>query len=315
MNLTLGVTNPMNSHLERLFSSLSTEAALEGLVHEGREEDLHLEFKQKSDRRNGDLSDPERRAFSKAISGFANADGGVLVFGIETSRNADGVDRAVSLKPIDGHSRFRAKLMDSVLNATQPVADDIQIECIEGANNTGYVKCLIPSSDKPPHRAILAEHQYWKRVSTGHRRMEHYELEDVFGRRLRPRLKLFIEQAPRDGSELFVDVTLYLLNEGRGVARHAGFLCRFGGDCSVQDCIGPGLSNISLLNGGAATVTYANDTSVIHANGIYLSTGKIVLTRENKAAPLFVAVSWYAQDTETRRAEGPIAAGSRHVFL
>jgi hypothetical protein len=305
----------MPSHLQHLFESLATEAALVALVQDKREEDLHLEFKQKSDRRNGDLSDSERRAFSKAISGFANADGGVLIFGVETSRGADGVDRAVSLKPIEGHARFRAKLMDSVLNATHPVADDIRIECTDSINESGYVRCLIPPSSKPPHRAILADHQYWKRISTGHRRMEHYELEDVFGRRLRPRLKLFIEQLPRDGNDQLVDVRLYLLNEGRGVARHAGFLCRFQSDCTVQDCIGVGLTNISSLNNGAPVVAYANDTSVIHANGIYLSAGQIVLRRENVALPLHASVSWYAEDTEPRQAAGFIQAGPRHVFL
>ena len=303
------------THLQQLFESLSTETALEALIQDKREENLHLEFKQKSDRRNGDLTDPERRAFSKAISGFANADGGVLVFGIETSRGADGVDRAISLKPIDGHARFRAKLMDSILNATHPVADDIKIECINSTTESGYVRCLIPASSMPPHRAVLAEHQYWKRVSTGHRRMEHYELEDVFGRRLRPKLKLFIEQTPREGSDRIVDVRMYLLNEGRGVARHAGFLCRFEADSSVQDCIGMGLTNISSLNSGAPVVTYANDISVIHANGIYLSTGQIVLLRESTTLPLHVTVSWYAEDTETRQAAGLVSAGSRHVFL
>jgi Putative DNA-binding domain len=305
----------MNSHLQRLFASLSSEAELEDLIHQKREEDLHLEFKQKADRRNGDLSDKERQAFSKAISGFANADGGVLIFGVETSRGSDGVDRAISLKPIEGHDRFRAKLMDSILNATQPVADDIQIECIDGSDNAGYVKCLIPSSAKPPHRATLAEHHYWKRISTGHRRMEHYELEDVFGRRLRPKLKLFIEQTPRVGSEQYVDVALYLLNEGRGIARHVGFLCRFEEDCTILDCVGSGLINISSLNAGAPTVTYANDASVIHANGIFLSAGKVTLARKKTDSQLFVSVSWYAQDTETRRGEGFIATGARHMFL
>ena len=305
----------MNQHLQALYNSIQSETALEELVRERREEDLYLEFKQKADRRTGDLMDPDRKAFSKALSGFANGDGGVLVFGIETSRDADGVDRAVGLKPITGHTKFRAKLMDSVLNATQPVADDVQISSIDSTDGSGYVKCLIPASTKPPHRAILAEHQYWKRVSTGHRRMEHYELEDVFGRRLRPRLKLFIEQAPREGSDPFVDVRLFLLNEGRGVARHAGFICKFLPECTVQACHGHGLANISSLNGSSPTVAYANDTSVIHANGVFLSTGQIVLTREKKTDPLFVSVSWYAEDTETRNAQGLIAAGARHVFL
>jgi predicted HTH transcriptional regulator len=103
----------MRLELQRLFESLASEAELQALVDEQREEGLYLEFKQKADRRNGDLSETEKKGFSKALSGFANADGGVVVFGIETSKDVDGVDRATSLKPITDHTRFRARLMDS----------------------------------------------------------------------------------------------------------------------------------------------------------------------------------------------------------
>src|SRR3990172_481244 len=189
----------MATLLDRLFESLLSEADLDAMVQDRREEDLHLEFKQKEDRRHGDLGDGDKKAFSKAMAGFANADGGVLVFGIETARSQDGVDRAVSLKPITDHHRFRSRLLDSILNTTQPVVDDVKVEAIDSTSSpgSGFVKCLIPQSVKPPHRAILADHHYWRRVSTGHRRMEHYELEDVFGRRLRPSLKLMLELRPR----------------------------------------------------------------------------------------------------------------------
>jgi Putative DNA-binding domain len=216
----------MRFELQRLFESLASEVELQVLVDEQREEGLYLEFKQKADRRNGDLSETEKKGFSKSLSSFANADGGVVVFGIETSKDVDGVDRATSLKPITDHTRFRARLMDSILNSTQPVVDGVRIECIDAQNNAGYVKCLIPQSDKPPHRANVADHQYWRRVSTGHRRMEHYELEDVFGRRMRPSLKLLVELKPRPEGDPREELHFRLFNERRGLEKHVGFHCR-----------------------------------------------------------------------------------------
>jgi Putative DNA-binding domain len=126
----------MSDHLQRFFESISSEAELNAMVNEGREEDLHLEFKQKVDRRNGDLDNNDRKAFSKAVSGFANADGGVLVFGIETRKTNYGVDQAASLKPITNHRNFRSKLLDSILNTTQPVVDNIQIKIAVMSNAT-----------------------------------------------------------------------------------------------------------------------------------------------------------------------------------
>jgi hypothetical protein len=73
----------MNQHLQALYDSLQSETTLQEIVRERREEDLYLEFKQKADRRTGDLMDSDRKAFSKALSGFANGDGGVLEKGSE----------------------------------------------------------------------------------------------------------------------------------------------------------------------------------------------------------------------------------------
>jgi Putative DNA-binding domain len=302
----------MPSPLHSLFASFATEASLGALVQERREEDLYLEFKQKADRRNGDLSEGDKRAFSKALSGFGNADGGILIFGIETAKGAEGVDRAASLKPIADHTRFRGRLLDSILNATQPVVDDVRVETIDLDANSGYVKILIPQSAKPPHRAILAEHLYWRRVSTGHRRMEHYELEDTFGRRLRPALRVFVELRPRPEGDPHEELHFFLLNEGRGVARHVGFLCTLGPESKIQQIWGAGLQNVTNVNAGTPTIQYTNDISVIHSNGISLASGQATLLRENKGSPLAVAVTWYSEGMDTRRAEVLVSPGNRY---
>jgi hypothetical protein len=48
-----------------------------------------------------------------------------------------------------------------------------------------------------PHRAMLADREYWRRTSNGFRRMKHYELEEVFERRLRPVLGFKVELRSR----------------------------------------------------------------------------------------------------------------------
>lgn len=305
----------MPTQLHRLFESLTTEASLDALVQEKREEDLYLEFKQKADTRNGDLDANDKKNFSKALSGFANADGGILIFGIGTKKGAEGVDRAASLKPIKDHIRFRGHLMDSLLNATQPVVDDVRIECIDADANSGYVKCLIPQSVKPPHRAILADHHYWRRVSTGNRRMEHYELEDVFGRRLRPALKLFVELKPRPEGDPHEELHFLLLNEGRGVARHVGLHCKLDVACKIRGVQGNGLKNVTSYNNGQPVVSYQDDISVIHSNGIYLAIGSATILREIKGVPLEVSVTWYSENMDTRRAEGTISPGNRYNLI
>jgi hypothetical protein len=299
----------MADHTFRLYASLATEADLDSLCHSSREEDLYIEFKQKNDRRQASLDDPDRKNFSKTVAGFANADGGVLLFGIKTTRTADGVDRATQLQPISDHTQFRARLLDSIFTTTQPVVDGVQIDTIDSVSGGGYVKCLVPQSIRAPHRAVAAEHQYWRRTAVGHRRMDHYELEDLFGRRLRPLLSLFVELRPRPDDDPHEEIHFLVLNEGRGIARHLGFFVQ-PNEAKVEGVQGHGLSNATAVN-DCPTITYYDPHHVVHANGIYLSAGHAIIRRDAKGAPLRVTAAWYAEDAETKRATGTVVTGTR----
>jgi hypothetical protein len=202
---------------ESIFESIKTEDDLKQWVRERKSEDLHLEFKQKADSRTGAVDDTDAEGFSQALSSFANADGGVLVFGVETKKVHE-VDRAVKLKPFAEAQRFRARLLDSVSTTTQPVVPGVRIEVIEGADG-GYVKCLMPASDLTPHRAMRCGGKYWRRTSVGNLEMEHYELADAFGRRLRPVLRVGIKLVPIEDPNPQEKLVFTLLNEGRGAGK------------------------------------------------------------------------------------------------
>jgi hypothetical protein len=201
----------MPSPLEEFFDSLETSADFARLVADRVHEDIHLEFKTKRNRSVPDLEDSERWQFSRALSGFANSDGGVLVFGIETDKE----EKAKVLKPITNPVEFQARLKKSLLNATQPVVPNVRIEVVLGAAATeGFIKVLVPASDRVPHRAMLADREYYKRSTEGFYRMEHFDLADMFGRRRRPVLTVQLEKQGL-GETILVSIS----NEGRGVAK------------------------------------------------------------------------------------------------
>ena len=296
--------------LEAFYESLKSETDLEQLVQRHREEDLHLEFKEKAHRDRGELDDVDRRAFSKALSGFANADGGILIFGIETKRSADGVDQAHALKPIAASNTFRSRLQDSVLATAQPVVDGVRVDVVPRHSGEGYVKCYIPTSDKPPHRAMLADREYWRRTSTGFRRMEHYELEDLFGRRLRPVLRFLLELHPRPGDDPHEELHFFFLNEGRGVARHAGFVCKIAAGV-VAGVRGDSLSDVSALNRDQQVVSFYNSQGVVHANGLLSALGHAIIQRPSKGSELSIDVTWYAEEMRPRTQQVNLEPGIR----
>ena len=110
------------------------------LIHDRVPEDIHLEFKTKKDRSVPELDPSDAWQFSRALSGFANSDGGVLLWGIETDKE----DRARMLKPISSVVEFVARLKKSLINSIQPFVDNVKIEEIleNGDSGEGYVSVL-----------------------------------------------------------------------------------------------------------------------------------------------------------------------------
>src|SRR5262249_22165930 len=140
-----------------------------------------------------------------------------------------------------------------------------------------------PASEKPPHRAMLAEREYWMRTGSGFRRMEHLELEDAFGRRQRPSLCLALHLVARGADDPHEELHYYFLNEGRGVARHAGFYSVIGVPGSA-DIVGIGLN----VDPTRRVVSHYDAVSVVHPNGIYAGLGHVSIKRAEKGQPLHV---------------------------
>ena len=86
-----------NDGLETRFFELSREE-LERYRDERQEENLHLDFKTLSGP--GLSASDDRHNFAKALSGFANSDGGIVVWGVDARKNADGIDCVTELKPV-----------------------------------------------------------------------------------------------------------------------------------------------------------------------------------------------------------------------
>jgi predicted HTH transcriptional regulator len=82
----------MNIH--STFDTLDLEA-IRNFVAERKEETLDLDFKVIS---NPELkSRDDKRNLARAISGFANASGGLIVWGVNARKNDEGIDSAVAL--------------------------------------------------------------------------------------------------------------------------------------------------------------------------------------------------------------------------
>jgi hypothetical protein len=216
----------MNS--QQLFDSLSIDD-IDRFVKEGREEDLHLDFKTVSDP--GLKKRDDRKNFAIAMSGFANSDGGLIVWGVEARVDSEGVDCACGKSEIPDLSRFVSKLNEYGGSAVSPVVVGVEHKVfpLPGSDNKGFAATFVPASDSGPHMAKLGEDRYYRRSGASFKCMEQFEIADMFGRRPKPSLRLaYHAERPRLlGTKEKYLVKLNIENRGRGSARAPYFALHF----------------------------------------------------------------------------------------
>jgi AhpD family alkylhydroperoxidase len=117
------------------------------------------------------------------VSGFANSSGGIIVWGVDARKNAQDVDCAVGRKEIEPIKLFLSRLNALTGQAVSPIVDGIRHRAIETTENSGFAITLVPETESGPHMAKLGEDRYYKRSGDSFYKMEHFDLEDMFGRR------------------------------------------------------------------------------------------------------------------------------------
>jgi hypothetical protein len=201
------------------FESMTADD-IRGFASNEREEDLHLEFKLVTE---STLGRDDRKNFAKAVSGFANSDGGLIVWGVDARKNADGIDCASAAPGIADLKKLLSHLNEYtgvVVNPTLIGVEHRPIVSTPSANH-GYILTFVPVSDSGPHMAKLGEDRYYRRSGSSFVKMEHFEIADISGRRPQPKLLLAWQIFPLRtlGGWKEMRIELRIENQGRGSAR------------------------------------------------------------------------------------------------
>lgn len=108
-----------------------------------------------------------KRIWSEALSGFANTEGGVLVWGIDARKNPDtGVDSASRLSLVKNSEVFVSRLKELHSQSTDPPISGVDFWSAhdDPSSDSGVVVCYVPESKFKPHRAEAAERNYYIRA-------------------------------------------------------------------------------------------------------------------------------------------------------
>jgi len=198
----------------------NAEALIEAFVAQKRAEDLHLEFKQKHDATKALLADTDKGRLSKAMSSFANSDGGLIVCGViaKGTNDPEVSDVAEALAPISNIDAFHSNLNELIsyaINTRLPGARNLKVLCRTDASK-GYVVTYVPAGEIPPYRAEFANKQYFKRSNNQSYPMEPFDIRDLVARGRYPKIVInagLVHIPSRIGLGFF-DFVFSIRNEG-----------------------------------------------------------------------------------------------------
>ncbi len=78
---------------ERIFTRCEQEgfSYIQQMITKQQEENIFLTFQRKTDYTNSVLSKDDKENYEKKVSFFSHVSGGVIVWGVDSSKNKDGV--------------------------------------------------------------------------------------------------------------------------------------------------------------------------------------------------------------------------------
>jgi hypothetical protein len=197
------------------------ETSIDEFITSRKSEELFLDFKRSSDNGGGTrLSDIDRNNLAKAISGFGNSEGGIIVWGIDCSRGVDGSDVARVKIPIQRPERYVSWLEGAVSGCTIPPHSGVRnILICRNDDQTGFAVTYVPRSNRAPHQ-VVGKMQYYIRAGSDIVPTPHMVLAGMFGRSPTPHVfhTYVVEPATIIGETIKFDVGIMIRNNGPGIA-------------------------------------------------------------------------------------------------
>ena len=205
---------------EDLFEQLVSdgEMAIDRMIADRASEELYLDFKRSADAGAGrKLHDNDRRNLARAISGFGNSEGGVLIWGVECK------DVATDKMLLDDPKLFVSWLEAAVSGCTVPAHPTVRHwPIVSAGGTTGFAVTLIPKSDIAPHQALKpASPHYYIRAGSDFLPAPHAVIAGMFGRRPQARIWHNWSTYPivHTPPTIAFDINVQLMTSGPGVVR------------------------------------------------------------------------------------------------
>lgn len=185
------------SRAEDIFQKLIYfgEDAIDEFIINAQTEELFLDFKQAVSigKNYNTLHRDDRKNLAKAISGFGNSEGGVIVWGVECSRDKEIGDVAKAKVKVKNVHRFLSWLESAISGCTIPSHNKVRNHIIScDKNGDGFVATYIPKSEITPLMSTIGGAIYI-RSGSNNVPAPYAVVAGMFGKRPQPNIELILE--------------------------------------------------------------------------------------------------------------------------
>jgi hypothetical protein len=183
----------------------------------------------------------------------------------------------------EGPSEYSKEQLENYLlaNISRPIPNLIILPITKDSGEKIFM-IDVPESDSPPHQA--GDKCYYRRENFQNRKMEHVEIEDMFGKRQRPNLYPIFEYKKRNQNvvEGFIQISLIIHNKGRAIGKYVCFSISLH---NIKDLsLTLPLRNISHLR-ELSSFQFRDDVGIIHSEE-RMSIGSFAFGIKNPSEPI-----------------------------
>lgn len=184
------------SRAEDIFQKLIYfgEEALDDFILNSQTEELFLDFKQSINiGKNGmTLHRDDRKNLAKAISGFGNSEGGVIIWGVRCNNDPQIGDVACEKVKVKNVYRFLSWIENAISGCTIPSHNRVRNHLISvDKKGDGYLATYIPKSEVAPLMTTMGSAIYI-RSGSNNVPAPYAVIAGMFGRRPQPNMELMI---------------------------------------------------------------------------------------------------------------------------
>jgi hypothetical protein len=288
----------MDSPAEGLFNSLNKYEDIEKLIANGEVENLYLECKAPTvPQLNKDL----RAKLAQALSGFANTNGGVIVWGVSTTLHTHShLDVLSQIEPIANCSAFAKEIDVAIPTLTMPsiLCQKSKVFIRNEADTRGVIATLIPPRSGDPVQSNI-DNVFYFRNGDKFVLLPYKMLEALFKANRAPDIILSMDNRLLSKSNDHWKIPILLQNNSTAVGEHVTVSVNL---INHEDCVSitaEGFNDASSVNPGYK-IFNATFNKVLH-RGLNVVSGAILVKPKENKTKLNFEVSVYANNMRAKK--------------